>query len=156
VKIIAAGRGAGKTYQLVQWALEDPNRIIVVSTHRQQRYLLDQYPRLRRWENRAASLDSSQVWTIADLEEKRHFGFRGYTLAFDEAQTILLSECRRLANNLEVDRLIVNSDEVMQSTVNYHTEYQTQLKRQRLETVREHIALLTEELQTLVNEIAVT
>lgn len=32
ISITNAGRGAGKTYQLIQWAKEDPNRRIVGST----------------------------------------------------------------------------------------------------------------------------
>lgn len=43
IKLELSGRQAGKTYNMVEWASKDPNRVIIVADEQQRKFLLDQY-----------------------------------------------------------------------------------------------------------------
>lgn len=86
MRIIAQGRGAGKTYRLVQWVLKgEPiqhypfwSRIIIVSHHQMIYYLLKMYPALSKYQ-------------VVDRHEwaKLHVAAGDVEIAVDDAEELL-------------------------------------------------------------------
>lgn len=118
--IISGGRGAGKTYRLVQWALQDEKRVIVVSTQDRANRLVNQYPGLARpYMEGARAAQHTKVWTVLQLEHMTSSGKKA-VLAFDDAEQLLRHACAQMSRPLPVDIITLSPDETMYTTDNPH------------------------------------